>query len=68
MMFAEKYGWTPQEIAAIPKKTMEEWMMALNMKLNVNKEIEMRNKYNMEDPQAGAPVIGNGGIRYKKEL
>jgi len=68
MMLADKYGWTPQEIAAIPKRTMEEWMMAMNMKLNVGKEVEMRNKYNGDTPNDGPPTIGQGGIHYRQEI
>ena len=45
LMLAEKYGWTPQEIDAIPERWMTESMIILNAKLGVKGELDMRKEH-----------------------
>lgn len=52
-MLAEKYGWTPQEIDAIPELFMEQMMLVLNARLNVDSEIKMRQEHQSQGPKAG---------------
>ena len=61
LILAEKYGWLPQEIDAIPKRRMEEMMLVLNARLNINAEVSDRQERGGE--KTGPPVIGQGGIR-----
>ena len=64
LMLAEKYGWTPQEIDDIPHKWMEEMMLTLNARLNINAELEMRrDKLGENIKGASSPSIGGGSFR-----
>lgn len=64
LMLAEKYGWTPQEIHDIPRKWMEEMMLTLNSRINVNSEIEMRREKLGEKTKID-PYGGNGLAKHR---
>jgi hypothetical protein len=71
LIFAEKYNWTPQQIDEIPSCRMEEMMMVLNMRLNIDEEVKSRGKYQKGGKKDGPPVIGegmSGGVKYHQEL
>lgn len=62
LMLYEKYGWTPQEVDDIPKVKMDEMMLVLNMRLNVDAEVKFRNdaKAKTERGKSKIPTIGDG--------
>lgn len=71
-MLMEKYHWTPMEIDQIPKEKMDEIMLLLNSKLNVDAEVKFRvenkgaknsNFNDRSDPPN--KTLGSGGIRGK---
>ena len=53
LMLAEKYGWTPQEIDSIPELFMEQMMLVLNARLNVDAEMKMRSDHKMDNNVSG---------------
>jgi len=58
--FFEKYGWTPEEVDNIPKFKMDEMMLVMNQKLNVEEEVKIRTKLNKKvDKTKQAKTIGS---------
>jgi len=72
LIFAEKYNWTPQQIDEIPGERMEEMMLVLNMRLNIDAEVSARKGYEKSVAEKnGPPVIGEnmqGGVKRYHEL
>lgn len=66
-MLMEKYHWTPQQIDEISKEKMEELMLLLNARLNIDAEVKWRVENKKDFTPENAKTIG-GGIRKKVQL
>ena len=64
LLLAEKYGWLPQEIDEIPKRSMEEMMLVLNARLETNEEVKMRQEIEkkVDKGKLKGPAIGSGVV------
>jgi len=75
-MLMEKYCWTPMEIDQIPKEKMDEIMLLLNAKINVDAEVKFRveNKgaknanSNDRSNDASNKSLGSGSIKGKVSI
>lgn len=59
-MLMEKYHWTPQQIDDIPKEKMDEIMLLMNARLNINAEVEWKNQNKIiGDPKMAPKTLGS---------
>ncbi len=65
VILSDRFHWTPQEIDAIPKYRLEEYMMVLNTKDTTFQEANDRRG---AEKEVEASKFGKGGIRKKIQV